>query len=125
MEATIVYADALGSSADYMAIVSAIGDALARANLIHCRAGRLPHLYRSGIGYRDLPGQRWRDGLTIWADPRHVAQCVELAAWRVAELWCAGKPAKVGVVQTGPTLYHAVVADRHGRKLEDPSEELR
>lgn len=120
MEATIVVDTERESDSYYMTVVAQVAEALARVNLQHCRLGRLPPLYRSGVRYRDLAGQVWRDASTIMKARPRFAQCVELAAWRTAELRCQGIAASPLIIKTGPTYFHAVV-DRGFGRHEDPS----
>lgn len=120
-EVTLTIADEELGSASYEAWVSAIVEALARANIYHCRADMLPRLYASGVRYEDTDDQDWRDAPTILSTTRRAA-CAELAAWRIAELRCGGIPASPLVVRQSETLYHVLVRTDTG--TEDPSRVL-
>lgn len=120
-EATLIIDDSETTDLEYQVFVATVAEALARANLYHCRGGRLPSLYRSGVIYRDLDGQDWRDASIILRTDK-TASCVEASAWRVAELRCRGVPARPIVVPTGPNLFHCIVDG--GDFQEDPSRRI-
>lgn len=96
--------------------------ALVAINLDQIRAGGIPPLYRSGVRYQREKGtEDWlsaRDALALG-----VADCEDLACWRVAELQAAGEKARIAVKRVSPRLTHILVI-RPGGRLEDPSARL-
>ncbi len=87
------------------------------------RKPNAPKLYASGVRYRAEPKgrEKW---LTIpQVLSRGFGDCEDLAAWRAAELQCAGIGARAVVIRSGPKTFHAVVRWPDGR-IEDPSRRL-
>jgi hypothetical protein len=95
-------------------------------NRISVRAGRLPLLYESGVGYateREWP-ERFRDGENVYNSG--FGDCAQLAAWRLAEIQEleGDKQAKIAVMRGldpgKERLFHVVIR-RGDRRIEDPS----
>lgn len=106
--------------------IEALVEALARIDLEWMREhpGQVPALYGSGVRYRDHVARfdEWADLLVARA--RGWAKCEAAAAWRLAELWAAGVPARAMVrYQGGRATFHALVAVPGGES-EDPSRAL-
>ena len=105
-------------------------EALVRQNIwqakrIEAAGHRVPLLYQTHVVYRrDPPRKEWFRSLarclrTGWGD------CDDLAAWRAAEIRRGGGRAWARVRRTrNATLLHAVVVDKLGNIIEDPSEVL-
>ena len=107
------------SAASYAAAI----EGLTRINERILGAGRYPPLYRSGVVYKREPRDVWRHAGDVraagWGD------CEDLSAWRAAELRISGQDprAHVGVYQSGPRRFHAIVVRGDG-STEDPSRRL-
>lgn len=117
-------------------------NAMVRAGVRLLDRDPLPLLAESGVVYEpEQPGQE------VWLDPHQTYQlgkgdCEDLAIWRAAELILHGPGAclpgdggyggrsvrdvRVVLRQTGPAMFHAVVAYRVDGKdhIADPSSEL-
>lgn len=83
----------------------------------------LPPLYEAGINYQKEPLGRER-----WQLPRETyrlrsGDCEDLCIYRVTELRRAGEDAWCLVRQTGPKLWHVLVAREDG-SVECPSRAL-
>lgn len=97
-------------------------EGLVRLNVAQRKAG-LPELYKTKVRYRRDQGETWDSGAIClrrgWGD------CEDLAAWRAADLRCAGIPARAVVLRsrTPGVSWHAVVC-LPGGKYEDPSKKL-
>ena len=116
------------------ALMRTLTDALAGVNEAFLMNNGVPRLYMSGVRYAPPTGngvgQNWRDIPRILAQGKG-ATCMELAAWRIAEL-----KLKEGV-RTTPLvtckwlngarglglMFHVRIQDARGR-VEDPSAEL-
>lgn len=96
-------------------------EALVEINLLIMSEQRIPHLYESGIKYRQEPPGPERFDNCARVIKRGWGDCDDLAAWRVAELRRAGETgAKCKVVwQSGHRRYHAQV-ERADGTTEDP-----
>jgi len=81
-----------------------------------------PSIYRAGIRYRRESKDIWRPINEVYKSG--FGDCEDLAAARVAWLRERGeKGARVGVYQSGPKRYHAIVIRGDGSR-EDPSKAL-
>ena len=82
-----------------------------------------PSIYRSGIKYRRESKDTWRPITEVYRSG--VGDCEDLSAARVAVLreQHGEKNARVGVYQSGPKRFHAIVIREDGTR-EDPSKRL-
>ncbi len=81
-----------------------------------------PPLYQSGVVYRRQQGpERFLPLPIVYA--RGHGDCDQLAAWRCAELQCAGINAKAVPYFSAPKLMHVIVLLPDGT-TEDPSKLL-
>lgn len=100
-------------------------EGLARVAAEQIAENELPPLYRSGVRYEREPrgSEEWLTPLQMLE--RGVADCEDLAAYRVGELRASGADpgAVVTIVRTGPRTLHAVVRRSDG-SIEDPSRVL-
>lgn len=92
------------------------------------RNPRTPSIYESGVRYSDAH-ETCSSCEDLWWDIPVVlshgyGDCEDLAAWRLAELWMQGIPARAHVTSAllgqGNTLYHVQVMLPDGQ-IEDPS----
>lgn len=98
---------------------------LAKVAELQVRRYRLPALYLSGVRYvAELKGrEQWQSAVETYLT--RVGDCEDLVAYRVGELWAAGRDARphVRLVSSrGFRLYHCRVWTPSG--LEDPSKVL-
>lgn len=85
---------------------------------------RIPGLYVIRPAYRVPARESWKDIGAVLKD-KH-GDCKDLTAWRLAELWVMGVPARAeSIVERQGTrlLFHTYVRYPDGR-VEDPSREL-
>jgi len=84
---------------------------------------KFPPLYQSGVRYKREPRDVWRHIGDVMASG--WGDCEDLAAARAAELRVSGEDenARVGVYQSGPRRFHAIVI-RGDETMEDPSRKL-
>lgn len=81
-----------------------------------------PGIYESGVRYqRERDKEEWRTIPIALA--RRAGDCEDLAAWRAAELRCAGIQARAIVYKAAPRVWHCVVSLPDGT-TEDPSRAL-
>jgi len=93
------------------------------AQLEHARAAGVatPSIYACGARYRrEHGGERWQSVAEMLQSRPPSGDCEDLAAWRVAELRCAGEEASVRIVRTSRGTFHAIVRYSDGT-IEDPS----
>lgn len=84
----------------------------------------MPRLYTTGVRYVREPFRRERWQTAAETLSRGVADCEDLAAFRVAELWFLGeRGASVYCYAPRPGLIHCVVRRADGSR-EDPSKKL-
>ena len=103
--------------------INAALQGLVALNKSQMRSGKIPPLYQSGIRYRRDAGETW-DSCQVCLR-RGYGDCEDLAAYRAAELQCAGIPARAVVMRssTPGVAWHCVVRLPGGR-IEDPSRKL-
>lgn len=85
------------------------------------RGTPLPGIYQSGVRYqREPPGKEdWL--LPSQALKLKVADCEDLAAWRVGQAWLEGEDrARIFLKRVNPRLRHIQVLRADGQ-IEDPS----
>lgn len=119
--------DAAASHTDLAAMLDTLVDIDTRF-LASPRGEQAPNLYPSGVRYEEEP-----PGLELWQDVptalrMRIADCEDLACWRVAELRVRyGVMARCFIIpqlqDSGSYLYHIVVQHPDGR-IEDPSRAL-
>lgn len=87
-------------------------------------AQQLPPLYRSGVRYqREQGSENWLTPTQVLG--AGIADCEDLAAYRVGELRASGvdPQARIVIERTGPRTLHAIVMRGDGT-IEDPSRQL-
>jgi len=106
--------------------LDALAEGLVRldvAQIEHARAAGVatPSIYACGARYRrEHGGERWQSVAEMMQARPPSGDCEDLAAWRVAELRCAGEDASVRIVRTSRGTFHAIVRYSDGT-IEDPS----
>ena len=108
------------SAAGYAAAI----EGLVRLNQHVIRTARrpFPGLYQAGIRYTREPKDVWKPISEVYQSRQ--GDCEDLSAARVAMLREAGeRGARVGVYQSGPRRFHAIVIRGDGT-TEDPSKAL-
>ncbi len=124
--------DALGDLAK-CAMMHSLVEALAAVDTAYLMNHQLPRLYQSGVRYEVPKGKDTHDGsYQAWRDVPGILRtmrgtCMELAAWRLAELRLfEGFPRAVPLVtcQTDPrigVMFHTKLQDSDTGVIEDPS----
>lgn len=106
--------------------LDALAEGLVQLDVVQLEHARVsgvavPSIYACGARYRrERGGERWQSVAELMQSRPPSGDCEDLAAWRVAELRCAGEDASVRIVRTSRGTFHAIVQHADGT-IEDPS----